>query len=57
MNKQTIKAAAEKAVKNGEDLQLYQAVSWFEDYGLIDFRTSRALYDALVKARCPSDDD
>lgn len=51
MSKAAIKAAAEKATRNGETLQLWQAAIWMEDYNLITHQELTALEDAISKAK------
>ena len=51
MTKAQIKEAASKAVKNGEDLQLWQALEWFYSYQLISYKEYTALTQAMVAER------
>ncbi len=53
MTKQQIKEGCQKAIENGEDLQIMQSVEWLMDYNLIDWKTRCAIYDELAKARQP----
>ena len=43
--------AAKKSVDNGEDLQLWQAIEWLNDYGLIDYKHYKAFNNAQIEAR------
>lgn len=51
MTKKQIKEGCQKAIENGEDLQIMQSVEWLMDYNLIDWKTRSAIYDELTKAR------
>ena len=51
MTKKQIKEGCQKAIENGEDLQIMQSVEWLMDYKLIDWETRCAIYDELTKAR------
>lgn len=51
MSKATIKAAAEKAARNGETLQLWQAAIWMEDYKLITHQELTAIEKAINDAK------
>ena len=51
MTRQQIKEGCQKAIENGEDLQIMQSVEWLMDYNLIDWKTRNAIYDELTKAR------
>lgn len=51
MTKKQIKEGCQKAIENGEDLQVMQSVEWLIDYNLIDWKTRCTIYDELTKAR------
>lgn len=51
MTLKQIKDAAEKSVERGEGLQLWQAIEWLNDYGLIDYKHYRAFMEAQVQAQ------
>lgn len=51
MTKKQIESGCKKAVENGEDLQVCNAVEWLIDYGLIDWKTRCAIYEAIAHNR------
>lgn len=51
MTKQQIEQGVQKAVKDGADMQVWNAVAWLEDYGLIEWKDRCRIYDAITKAR------
>ena len=51
MNKKNIATAATTAVNNSEDIQLWQAAIWMEDYGLITHAQLVEIEKALTAAR------
>lgn len=50
MTMKQITDAARKSVERGEGLQLWQAIEWLNDYGLIDYKHYKAFNDAQVEA-------
>ena len=51
MTKEAIRKAAEKAVAQNEDLQLWQATIILKDAGLLTYKEETMITEALCKAR------
>lgn len=51
MTKTQIIAAVTRAIEQDEDLQLWQAVEWLYDYGLMNYREHRWFMAAMTEAR------
>lgn len=51
MTKQEIERGTRKAVKNGVDVEISNAVEWLIEYGLISWRHRTAIQDGIYKAR------
>ena len=51
MTKTQIIAAANCAIERDEGLQLWQAVEWLSDYGLMSYREQRWFMAAMTEAR------
>ena len=51
MTKQQIINGVERAVAEGNDIQVCSAVEWLMDYGLIDWKIRNLIYDTITRAR------
>ena len=51
MTKKQIETGCKKAVENMEDIQVCNAVETLMDYGLIDWKTRCAIYEAIAHSR------
>lgn len=51
MTKQQIEKGCRKAVEDQADLYICNSVEWLLDYGLIDWKTRTAIYEAIARAR------
>ena len=51
MTKQEIERGTRKAVKNGVDIEISNAVEWLIEYGLISWKHRTAILDGISKAR------